>query len=293
MPITNHQTREAWLEARKSLITASDAAIICNKIPTPYKDRVTLWAEKLGMREPDPPNDLMLAFFFNDTATTEIYTEKYGIDLFNHGDYTMHTHPDIPWLGATLDREEVGTGRPVEIKNLHQQSEKRYRHGGGYLPHECQLQIQMFVTGRDSGVLFMEIGGVSWLKKEYALNQKFIDKLLPQLETFHDCMVNKTEPEYDFWSEAITKTFETLHPDDNGQTVYLDEIADTVGEWDRIHEERLALEKKVRELKKLENPLTTKIKGAILDNTYGDAGHIAFELKRNKGGKRILKKVKG
>ena len=292
MPIINHATRAEWLQARKGYITASDAAIICSEIPTPYKDPVTLWAEALGFVEPAPPSDVMKAGIIKEPHIAEIYTELEGIELYNHGDFAIHVHPDIPWLSATLDRVETESRKPVEIKNVGEFNKDYWEKGAAPLPFECQLQIQMFVTGAKEGILYSEIGGNRWVKREYKVNDKFINGLLPQLEAFHKSKVDEVEPEYDFWSQAITKTFVALHPNDNGETVYFDTgIANKAEEWAAMNVERLDWERKARAIKKMQDPLSIAIMGAIGDNTYGDTGSVRFALKTRADKKRQLKIV--
>lgn len=291
MPIINHANRDEWLQARKGYITASDAAIICSEIPTPYKDPVTLWAEKLGLREPDPPNDLMKAGLIKEPHIAEVYEELYGERLHNPGDYAIHVHPRIPWLAATIDRSIYDPAIPFEIKNISEFNKEYQQEDRAQLAHECQLQVQMFVMGADKGILFCEIGGNRWLKREYARNDKFLNGLMPQLEAFHECLISETEPEYDWWSHSVTKTFEILHPNDNGQKVYIDELESEAREYQELLEARLSLTKQAKANEAREKELAIKLKAAIGDNTYGDAGSVRFALKTRKDKQRQLKIV--
>lgn len=138
------QRTPEWYEARRTLITASDAAAIIGIKPfASYKGdpRVECMTKKLenkpfsnvyvrhGNKYEDEARDLMCA------AMGEVAL-----------DFGLIRHPTIEWLGASPDGVTL-TGRAIEIK-----CPLRRKIVPGEVPHHYypQLQIQMEVCDLDS-----------------------------------------------------------------------------------------------------------------------------------------------
>jgi putative phage-type endonuclease len=138
------QGTPAWLEARRSLITATDLPVILGL--SPYKCEADLADEKAGKAQ-EPPSLRMRAGLILEGLIAEAYTEQTGRQVIPFG--SLETHPDIPWAGATPDYrtmpyEPHSEWRIVECKRT--SSRSRFADG---LPQDIEAQVvwQLGVTG--------------------------------------------------------------------------------------------------------------------------------------------------
>lgn len=154
--------REEWLKERRNGIGGSDAAAAIGVCP--YKDRLTLWAEKLGLA--DPPdlsgNEAVESGIQLERAIGEWYGTKYrrspvdercGLVTFPNA-YTIERHPTIGFMFATIDAWETfsdgGLG-VVQIKNTAFPADAWEER----LPvnYVTQLRHEMIVAGVTRGTL--------------------------------------------------------------------------------------------------------------------------------------------
>jgi putative phage-type endonuclease len=132
---TLKQRSEAWHEARKRILTASDfgAALGID----PYRSRQALWRIKLGLELVAENDDMR-----RGNALEPIARHAYEVATGHLVDETgLVLHPAEPWLGASPDGY-VGDDGLVEIK-----CPRAFRD----LPpqaHLAQIQGQLEVTGR-------------------------------------------------------------------------------------------------------------------------------------------------
>ena len=112
------KNREDWLEQRKDLLTASDAASILGQ--NPWKSAMALYAEKLGLMPPQEETQKMRSGRKLQRAIAEMYSEDTGRTLVDPGEFTIAVHPEVPYVAATLDyrQKDKDQGEGVlEIKN--------------------------------------------------------------------------------------------------------------------------------------------------------------------------------
>lgn len=147
------KSREEWLEARKSGLGASDAAVYLGL--SPWKTNEALWEEKTGLAEPEDIGDKPVVRYGNDA-------EPLLRDLFrlDHPEYNVSFTPykiwhhiDRPCITCTPDGElrEIETGRhggleikTTEIRNGQQWEQWRDRIPDHYYAQICQ---QFSATG--------------------------------------------------------------------------------------------------------------------------------------------------
>jgi putative phage-type endonuclease len=132
------QGTDAWLVARRGLVTATDIPVLLGL--NPYKSEARLADEKRG--DPtDPPNAAMRLGLAIESFVAIEYQSATGrrVRRVNH----LLRHPDIEWAAASLDREVIGERRVVEIKST---ASRRWEDG---LPQDVQAQVmwQMGVGG--------------------------------------------------------------------------------------------------------------------------------------------------
>ncbi len=97
-----HAGRDGWLEARKSMVTASDVACLFGL--NPYKTRDQLRMEKLGLADEDPATDAMFWGSELEGSVLAGYAKKYGRIVRRCG--ILFRSNETPALGATLDAIE-------------------------------------------------------------------------------------------------------------------------------------------------------------------------------------------
>jgi putative phage-type endonuclease len=133
------QGSDAWLEARRSLITATDIGILLGL--SPYRCEADLADEKLdGVMQ--PTNIAMKIGKAMEPVIGEEYELRTGKHIRRYRG--MVRHPDIEWAAASPDAAVVGEKRLVEFK--HTSSASRFADG---IPQDIEAQVawQLGVTG--------------------------------------------------------------------------------------------------------------------------------------------------
>jgi putative phage-type endonuclease len=136
MTLALRQGTPAWLEARRSLITASDVGVLLGL--SPYKCEADLADEKRGLTEPESTLRMRIGLALEDLIAAE-YEAKTGHKTRRWAGLAVH--PEIEWAGASPDRKRKGA--LVELK--HTGSRSRFADG---LPQDIEAQVawQMGVT---------------------------------------------------------------------------------------------------------------------------------------------------
>lgn len=218
--------RERWLARRRDLITASDVAAILGE--DPRRGALTVWAEKLGFVEPADAPWMRRGRRFEGPIAEE-YAEDTGRLVFAPDPYAIAIHPDVPWLGATLDRETEGSianpapapGRgPLELKNVSGLKAKEWR---AEPPRHflIQVQAQIACTGAQWASLAGLIGGLSLAWVDVPRHDRFIAAMLPKLERFRWHVQERIPPEAD-GLPATSAVLRALYAEEDGKTVDLD-----------------------------------------------------------------------
>jgi putative phage-type endonuclease len=125
------QGSEAWLEARRSLVTATDIPVLLGL--SPYRCEADLADEKLTGAATDATLRMRVGSALQDLIGEE-YTRTTGRSLRRFRG--MVRHPDIEWAAASPDFRVVGEKRLVEAKR----SSSRSRFADG-LPQDIEAQV--------------------------------------------------------------------------------------------------------------------------------------------------------
>src|SRR6185295_10321806 len=153
-PVTEAQAlelkdRESWLEARRGLITASDAASAMGL--NPYKSPLKLYAQKLGRLEGEEENEAMAWGRLFQSGIGERFAEKTGRAVTEAPQHTIYLHPDAPFVGGTFDffQKDATKGDGIletKASQIPWQDEPP-------VMYQVQLQCQLSISGRPYGSL--------------------------------------------------------------------------------------------------------------------------------------------
>jgi putative phage-type endonuclease len=249
-PAVLASARDRWLERRRDLVTASDAAAILGFDHRRKPSDVYL--EKLGLREPDESEPMVWGRRF-ETGIAEGYAAETGRRVRELPPYEIAMHPDIPWLGATLDREtEIVAGSdewdPLELKWALSTGDRWDDEPPIYF--QIQVQLQVACRARRVGSLTAFVSPFKppvWA--DIPRNDAFLANAIPVLEDFRRRMKARDLPSDAEWysQESVRR----LWPTDNGQAVALSrEDLALVKEWEVAKGRHSTAEDLLEDLKK-------------------------------------------
>ncbi len=203
------QGTDAWLEARRRGVGASEIPVIAGE--SPYRSALELWAEKSGRVKPEPDAETAELFEIGhlmEPVLLELYERRTG----RHPKRVnrMLAHREIPWALASLDAQ-APVRRVVEGKWTHS---TRWRSEG--IPDDVlmQCQWQLFVTGWDVADVVALVGRSARVV-EVPRDQSLIDDLYRLAAAFWAHVESGVPPEPD-GSESARRTLARLHPLDDG-----------------------------------------------------------------------------
>ena len=190
---------EEWKKERRNAIGASEVAAVLGL--DKYVSAYDVWELKVGLRDEEPENERMYFGTLLEPVIAEEYARRTGAVLIDPGRYTIQRNPDYPWLACTLDRIIVDPLRGnavLECKSVGFFSGKAFPS----LPHQCQVQAQLAVTGYGWGVLAALIGGQEFRHQEFVRDEEFIAKvLLPRTREFWERFVMTQTPPPRGWPQ--------------------------------------------------------------------------------------------
>ena len=274
--------RAKWLAKRREMITASDWAAILGFDPRRSALDVFV-SKKTGAELED--NDALLLGRVMEPGISAAYVQKTGRHVFDPGDYTIFQHPDIPWLGATLDRVtwqldddwENLPGAPLELKHAGSQKRCEWKEGCP-LWVEIQLQGQTACYSSTWGAYCGVIGGQSIHLGDIGRNDAFIESTIPVLEAFRKRLADNDPPPPT--SPKDLDAIKALYALDNGDSVPLDgDALELVNAWE-------AAKLSVKEVTGRKEELEAKIRATLGEATFGllnDGTMVTLKTTKNKG----------
>lgn len=263
-----HDTREQWLETRKTGIGASEVASIFG-VGYASSSPITVWAEKTGAAKQEFDEATLKRMERGRRLEPYIaaeFSEETGLETIDPGDFTIYRSDRYEWLFATLDRwcnhPEYGT-IPVELKAVN----GRFR--GDWdeeqeppLKYMVQCQTQMAVTGASHCYLVGLVGGDELVIRLIERNQRFIETMYGRLKEFWSYVVRKEMPPVDA-SEATRAMLGLIYPHDSGSEVSLpDDFIELDRELLELKDQRKQVETKI-------DGIENRIKAAIGEATRG------------------------
>lgn len=197
--ILRPQSREEWLEIRKSGIGSSEVATIVGLNPweTPYQ----LWRRKTGLDEPKLENAAMRNGHHLEDAVSRMWYDATGREIIKRSaiDWIIRDN-DRPYLQVSPDRTYwLGESRSPEAKGILEIKTTRMKVDPDDLPKYwfAQIQYQLGVAGYTQGSLaWLSAGqGFDFGYRDLKLVPDFFAWEVEEVERFYtDCIIGGKEP---------------------------------------------------------------------------------------------------
>lgn len=209
MSLALRQGSPAWLDARRSLITASDIPVLLGV--SPFKCEADLADEKRGLATTESTLRMRIGLALEDLIAEE-YEAKTGHKTRRWAGLAVH--PSIEWAGASPDRKRKGA--LVELK--HTSSRSRFADG---LPQDVEAQVawQLGVTGYEHADVAVLLGDdLSVFEVDF--DQSLFDDLLVVAADFRRRLAEGGP------FSRNTARIKRDYPDDNGAEMVADSDMD-------------------------------------------------------------------
>lgn len=225
------QRTDEWIEARKSLISATDVPVLLGL--SPYKSEAELAREKLGEAERQAETLPMRVGTALEPVIAMAYEEATGRRVRRM--LRLYRHPDLEWAAASPDFRVLGEKRLVEAKYS---TAGRWADG---LPQdvESQVQWQLAVTGYDVADVAALLHGRELRVYEVERDDALFADLVAIAEDFRARLLTGGP-----FAESAASV-KARYPADNGAEMLADGALDTaVRELVRVRGDRKALEER-------------------------------------------------
>lgn len=294
-PAIVRSPREAWLAARRELITASDVAAILGE--DPRRGPLAVYASKVGEVEAVETVPMRRGRRFEGAIADE-YADQTGRPVGALGEYEITRHPDIPWLGATLDRLTAGSpATPDPFGGT--VAESRGGRVVGHAPLQLkmavgsaqdwkdepplgpviQVQVEMACYSSSWGALTALVGPGPLATVDLVRDDAFFKALVPQLERFRWHVEHRIPPEAD-GKPGTGEAIRRLWAGEDGATVPLDAEAERlVSEWESAKDRIAAADATATAL---ENRLRARV-GSASFGALPDGRFLTRTLTKRKG----------
>lgn len=266
---TVHADESSWLAAKQAWIGASEAPVVLGV--SPYSSPLKLWSEKTGRIERQASTAIMRRGNRLEQPVAEMVADETGWTLTDNGRYAVCKHPEIEWMGCTLDRiiepiDERGPGN-LQIKTADWRTAHLWDNG---IPLHVAVQVQheLAVTGYTWGVVAVLFGIDDMRRFEFSRNERFIAAMIASEHKFMEHIWTDTPPPLD-GSEATADAINRLYPRKDTQGIAVDLPAESA-DWD---ERLLEVKKQIKELESEKTELESRIKSAIGEATFGLLPH--------------------
>lgn len=259
--------RTAWLEARRSGIGGSEAAIIMGV--NPWQSPYSLYQDKIGAAVDDRASPAMYWGTKLEPVVRDAYCEIVGRDVKDGAVMARHSDASLEFMLANTDgeispvKEHDGAG-VYEGKTTGIFTSKAWDDG---VPLYYQIQVQHYlaVLGLSWGSVAVFIMGerdpFHWVDVER--NDGFIAAMCDKEHAFwRDHVVPRVAPPVD-GSSSTTTALKMLHPRDNGRVIFLPPAAQG---W---LEMRAQVSKEIKVLEETRDEMTNLARAALGGASYG------------------------
>ncbi len=189
--------RADWLEWRRGGLGGSDIAAVAGL--SPFATPATVYLEKVGLlRDGGEEEDWQRMGRLLEPVIAALFEEETGYSVVGVRPQHCASHPERPWMRATLDGDVLtpaGPAGPIEIK-----STSRWASDWGVEPpdyYQCQLQWQMAVTDAQVGYVAALVDGRRFRWWEVPRRQGEIDLLVSLGEAFWRRVQERRPPPVD------------------------------------------------------------------------------------------------
>jgi len=296
-------TEKDWLEEKRTCIGASEWAPVLGL--DPFSGPLHVYASKvLGYANETTP--AMEQGKIMERPIAEMYQRRTGRVVVKNAqlDRTIQRHPDLSWLGATLDGMTVSSDAypapndypepaPLEIKNT-----RGFVYADGrwkYIKPEdwakrpprynrIQVQAQMSCTTAKWGSLCALINGTDLVWSDQERNNRFILAAIPVLERFWQRVLDKRPPSVNDLPRSL-EVVKRMYPDETGEVVtFSDEANADALRWLELRSECSAMEKEKKALE-------AKLRFAMADNTFAklsNGTYLSLKKSYRKGYTKVV-----
>lgn len=278
-----YQTREEWLAARRHFIGASETAALFGE---GYADQtpVTIWESKVTGTADELDDERLQTGQDLEPGLRQIFARKMKLPCVAMPPYTVHYHPQFPWIGATLDAKtdplvEGDEFSPVELKNVGYFNREDWEDEPP-LKFQIQVQHQLAVTGTKAAYLLGLIGGNEVVIKEIRRNERFIEAMIAKINTFWRYVTTQQLPLVDgsdATSRALGRIYSKKH--DGFAKLLPAEAADWAQKLEQAKAARAAADEEV-------TAYSNFLKAAIGEAEYGDipgVGRYSYKVVQRPG----------
>lgn len=221
---TIEMNRIEWLQLRKSGIGGSDASAILGF--NRWKSAFQLYIEKTSETVEEIDNEFVYWGNVLEDIVAQEFAKRTGkkVQRVNR----MLRHPNYPFMTANLDRRIVGEKAILECKTTSTYNKDAW--DGEDIPaaYICQLQHYLAVTGFDKAYIAVLIGGNTFVWKEVARDDEFIELMIDREKNFWENHVLANVPPVIDGSTSASDLLAKMYPHDDGSAVMLDEQSNTL-----------------------------------------------------------------
>lgn len=254
--------RQEWLNYRMTAIGASEVPSIFGEgFETPYE----LWARKSGLIPATDETEAMEIGTLLQDDIAELLRRRTNLHIEESSQTEFHRCPDYQFIGCTLDAIAYDPDRDgpgcCEIKNVGHFPGREWE---TQVPLRVQIQIQtqMLATGCKWGIAAGFIGGNRMKWQFVDRDEKFIAWMVPHVVEFWRRIKDGDPPPVD-GSAATRRVLATMHPNDNGESVFLpDEFESFAKQLDYHTAEAFKHEEEIERIRNM-------VRAAIGPNTFG------------------------
>lgn len=164
---------------RRTGIGASESPCLVGL--SPFGTEISVWAEKMGLRE-DKPTDAQELGNILEAGAAQLYAMKTGFDVAHFG--TIR-HERFPWMLATPDLAVFGQRRIAQIKVVGRWMAHHWDDGvPDYVV--CQVQHEMEVADADVCDVVAIICGTEFIIRTIERDREMGSDLVRVCKDFHD-----------------------------------------------------------------------------------------------------------
>lgn len=280
---TKDMPREEWLEWRKKGIGGSDAAglVGLSKWSTPFK----IYADKMGFGIEKPDNEALRQGRDLEEYVAQRFTEKTGKKV-KRMNYLLQ-HDQYNFIQANVDRVLVNEKSGLECKTMNPRSGHVSGLEEGNVPEQYYVQCQhyMAVTGYNKWYLAILVFGTGFYWFEIPRHEEDIKALVDaEVKFWNEHILTEAPPSPDE-SEICKDVIKGMYPVENGETVDVSTIDDTIQSLEKVKADIAELEEKKTLYENI-------IKAELKECSYGKSDAFLISYKNSESNRFDVNKFK-
>lgn len=286
---------DKWLREKRTVLGGSEVPAVLGV--DPRRGPLDVYTDKVRGYSNEDKDVFFIGHVLEDPIG-RIYERMTGRDVGNVGATEIQRHPDIPWLGVTLDRitwgsesnpapGDIWTNGPLEIKAVASIWDSSWSDDAP-LHVEVQNQTQIHCTGAAWGSMTGLIGGVQLRWYDQLRNDAFLEAAFPVLDEFWQRVQRRDPPPLS--GPKSLEAIKRLYAQEDGQTILLDDpaMAVTVTSWERTKVLRDESKERAKELE-------AELRAIMKEASFGalpDGSYLTLRTTRRKDGAeyRVLRR---